>query len=347
MNVAERKFYRHLTILLVAYLLLSVIGATGYSIIEGWSWTDSLYMTVITISTVGFGEIHPLSQAGRIFTSFLIVAGVVATAYVVSTVADFIVAGEFRGHLWRKRMQDRIGKLRNHYIVCGYGRVGEQVTNELLTNAEKLVVIERQAELGPELEAINAIPVKGNATEDAVLLQAGIEKASGICCCLPNDSDNVYVALTARALNPSLTIISRANSFESERKLRIAGAHHVINPYVTSGRRMARQLIHPNILEFMDVVMHRGEVNILIEYIRLGERSQLRDKNIPATEIRRRIGANILAVRRPDGETIVNPGVELSLRAADTMIALGTPEQLDLLASEADDNRHSQTRRGQ
>ena len=184
------------------------------------------------------------------------------------------------------------------------------------------------------------IPVEGNATDDAALIRAGIERASGICCCLPNDSDNVYVALTARALNPDLTIISRANIHESERKLLIAGVNHVINPYVTSGRRMARQLIHPNILEFMDVVMHRGEVDILIEDIGVSERSSLRDQTIADTEVRRRLGANILAVRRPDGETFVNPGVEFALRAGDTLIALGTPEQLDQLATEAEDRRN-------
>ena len=344
MTVAERSFYRQLIVVTTLYILLLTLGSAGYALIEGWSWTDSLYMTVITISTVGFGEIRPLSPIGRVFTGAMIVMGISATAYTFSTVADFIVAGEFRNILWRRRMQNRIGKLTGHFIVCGYGRVGEHVVNELLENNDKLVVIELEATLGPALENLGVIPVEGNATDDASLVQAGIAQASGICCCLPNDSDNVYVALTARSLNPNLTIISRANSHESERKLQIAGANHVINPYVTSGRRMARQLIHPNILEFMDVVMHRGEVDILIEDIGLSERSSLRDQTIEGTEIRRRIGANILAVRRPDGEIFMNPSVDFALRAGDTLIALGTPDQLDLLATEADDQRHAQAR---
>lgn len=343
MTVAERSFYRHLIIVSTLYLLLLALGCAGYGLIEGWSWTDSLYMTVITISTVGFGEIRPLSPVGRVFTGAMIVMGVSATAYTFSTLADFIVAGELRNLLWRRRMQSRIGKLTGHFIVCGYGRVGDQVVNELLVNDVRLVVIEIRPGLGQELENLGVIPVEGNATDDAILIQAGIAQASGICCCLPNDSDNVYVALTARALNPNLTIISRANSHESERKLQIAGADHVINPYVTSGRRMARQLIHPNILEFMDVVMHRGEVDILIEDIAVSERSSLRDQTIAATEIRKRIGSNILAVRRSDGEIFMNP-VEFSLRAGDTLIALGTPEQLDVLATEADDRRRAETR---
>ena len=326
MTVAERSFYRKLIVVSSLYLFLLTLGSAGYALIEGWSLTDSLYMTVITISTVGFGEIRPLSPLGRVFTGAMIVMGVGATAYTFSTVADFIVAGEFRNILWRRRMQNRIGKLTGHFIVCGYGRVGEHVVTELLSNNVKLVVVETMETLGPDLENLGVIPVKGNATDDAILIQAGIAQAAGICCCLPNDSDNVYVALTARALNPDLTIISRANSHESERKLQIAGVDHVINPYVTSGRRMARQLIHPNILEFMDVVMHRGEVDILIEDIGLSERSSLRDQTIAATEIRRRIGANILAVRRHDGEILMNPAVDFALRAGDTLIALGTPD---------------------
>ena len=339
MTVTARKFYRHLIFVSALYALLLALGSGGYMVIEGWSWTDSVYMTVITISTVGFGEIRPLSPIGRVFTGGLIILGVSTTAYVFSTLADLIVAGDFRSLIWRKRMQNRIDKLNGHFIVCGYGRVGEHVVNELLANNVPLVVIEIVANLGPDLENLGVIPVEGNATDDTALIQAGIEKASGICCCLPNDSDNVYVALTARALSPNLTIISRANSHKSERKLQIAGVDQVINPYVTSGRRMARQLIHPNILEFMDVVMHRGEVDILIENIGVSERSTLRDQTIADTEVRKRLGANILAVRRPDGETFVNPGVEFALRAGDTLIALGTPEQLDHLATEADDLR--------
>jgi len=340
LTVTARRLYQHLIFVATLYLLLFGVGSGGYMLIEGWPWTDSIYMTVITISTVGFGEIRPLSPIGRVFTGGLIILGVSTTAYAISTLADVIVAGEFRGLIWRKRMQNRIDKMNGHFIVCGYGRVGEQVAKELLTNRVSLVVVEILATLGPDLENLGVIPVEGNATDDAALIRAGIERASGICCCLPNDSDNVYVALTARALNPELTIISRANSFESERKLQIAGVNHVINPYVTSGRRMARQLIHPNILEFMDVVFHRGEVDILIEDIGVGERSSLRDQTIADTEVRKRLGANILAVRRPDGETFVNPGVEFALRAGDTLIALGTPEQLNLLATEAEDRRN-------
>ena len=345
MTVTERNFYRHLVIVTVLFLLLLALGSIGYRIIEGWPWADGLYMTVITISTVGFSETRPLSPLGRIFTGTMIVMGAGATAYTFSTIADYIVSGEFRRILRRRRMQNRIDKFDGHFIVCGYGRVGSQVVKELLESNTKLVVIEIQTSLLVELENLGVILVEGNATEDSVLTRAGIEKAVGICCCLPTDSDNVFVVLTARVLNPNLTIISRANSHESEHKLQIAGADHVINPYVTSGHRMARQLLHPNIVEFMDVVMHRGKVNILIEDIRVSDESTLRDQTVAGTEIRRKIGANILAVRRFENEIFMNPGVDFRLQAGDTLIALGTLDQLDLLASMADDQRRAPTRK--
>lgn len=337
MTPLVRKFLSHFIVVVGLYLILLAVGWVGYVYIEGWSWTDSVYMTVITISTVGFGEIRPLSPTGRVFTGAMIIMGVSTTAYAFSTMANLIVTGDFRSLIWRKRMQNRIDKLRGHYIVCGFGRVGEHVVQDLMAHDEDLVLVEMLPSVRHEFENSNVIMVEGNATDDKVLLQAGIDHAAGICCCLPNDSDNVYVALTARALNPNLTIISRSNSPESERKLIIAGVDHVINPYTTSGRRMARQLVHPNILEFMDVVMHQGKLDIVIEEIEISERSPLRDVTISQTEIRKRLGANILAVRRPDGETFLNPGVEFHLRASDTLIALGTPEQLDLLATEAQD----------
>lgn len=333
------NFYRRLGIVIIIFALLLIFGTLGYVWIERWPWPDAFYMTVITISTVGFGETRPLSDTGRAFTVGMIVLGVGATAYTFSTVADYIVAGEFRGILRRQRMQNRIAKLENHYIICGYGRVGSQVVQELLETGVELVVIETQPSILKELEPLGLIPVEGNASEDSALLQAGIEKAAGLCSCLPNDADNVFVALTARTLNPNLTIIARANTQENERKLRIAGADHVINPYLISGHRMARQLVHPNVVEFMDVVMRRGEVAMLIEDIRLSDESALLNRTIAEADIRKTTGANILAVQRPGGKTFVDFDEDFLLQAGDTLIALGTPAQLDQLAERADDRR--------
>ena len=179
--------------------MLLIFGSLGYMWLEGWSWTDSLYMTVITLSTVGFGEVRQLSPTGRIFTGVMIIMGVSATAYTFSTVAEFVVTGEFRRYIRRRRMQNRNGKLIAHFIICGCGRVGKQVVKELLDADSELVAVDMLANLRTGLENLGATFVEGDATDDAVLIQAGIEKAVGICCCLPNDSDNVYIALAARA----------------------------------------------------------------------------------------------------------------------------------------------------
>lgn len=318
---------------------LLAVGTTGYIALEDWPAIDAFYMTVITISTVGFGEIRAMSNTGRLFTAVLIVSGVGAAAYTFSSVADYIVAGELRGVLRKQRMENRIRKLENHYIVCGYGRVGMQVAQELSHSRVELVLIDLANERFDEPDTSGILKVVGNASEDAVLLQAGIERAAGLCACLPHDADNVFVTLTARTLNPKLTIISRANTQENERKLRIAGADHVINPYSISGHRMARQLMHPNVVEFMDVVMRRGQVEMLIEEIRVNNESTVQDKTIAECDIRQRTGANILAVRRPGGKTFTSLGGDFVLQAGDVMIALGTPQQLDTLAQMADDQR--------
>lgn len=334
---------RRVTSVLSIFVGLLVVGTIGYMILESWTWADAFYMTVITISTVGFSEVQQLDEDGRLFTTFLIISGVGAAAYTFSTVADYIVAGELRGILRRQRMQNQIKQLKDHYIICGYGRVGSQVLQELIHHNTKLVVIEIDPEHASELEGLGVFPIVGNASEDAVLIQAGIERASGLCACLPQDADNVFVTLTARTLNPNLTIIARANTQENERKLRIAGADHVINPYSISGHRMARQLVHPNVVEFMDVVMRRGQVEIRIGEILVNPHSHLQKKTIAESDVRRRTGVNVLAVRRPGGQTSTILDGDFVLQAGDTLIALGTPAQLDALAELADEQTRAKS----
>lgn len=324
---------------LAAALLLS--GTIGYMLIEGWGWHDAFFMTVITLSTVGYGEVRPLTGLGEVFTIVLILLGVGGVAYTFSTLADYIVAGELNGLLRRQRMMRDIGKLRKHYIICGYGRVGQQVARGLRANRYDVVIIDAGEERVAEFEAEGLHYIIGDAANDAVLQQAGIEHASGLCTCLPNDATNVFVVLSARTFNPDLFIISRGNLPESERKLRIAGANQVINPYTITGHRMAAQLLHPSVVEFLDVVMRSGDLELRIEEIKVGADSSMNGKSLIECNVRGDTGVNVLAIRRHDGRLYTHFPADFTLVAEDLLIGLGTQPQLSRLAQRAGDERHA------
>ena len=335
----ELNLSRRLLVVVGLFAGLMLAGTIGYILIEGWSWQDSLFMTVITLSTVGFGEVRPLSTGGEIFTIALIVMGVGGAAYTFSTVADYIVAGELRGVLRRQRMQKKINQLTGHYIVCGYGRVGKRVALDLKDNGAEVVLVELDAESALSMDKHSFPHVIGDASDDVILRQAGIERAKGFCSCLPSDAENVFAVLTARTLNKNLTIIARADKMNSERKLLVAGADHVISPHAIGGHRMASQLLHPNVMEFLDVVMRQGNLELWIEEIVVHHGSDLEDHTLADGRIRTRTGANVLAVRRPDGTTFTDPGGSFTVQYRDCFIALGTPEQLISLADLANDSR--------
>ncbi len=335
----ELSLSRRLLVVVGLFAGLMLAGTIGYILIEGWSWPDALFMTVITLSTVGFGEVRPLSTGGEIFTIGLIVLGVGGAAYTFSTVADYIVAGELRGVLRRQRMQKKINQLTGHYIVCGYGRVGKRVALDLTDNGAEVVLVELDPESVASMDKHGFPHVIGDASDDVILRQAGIERAKGFCSCLPSDAENVFAVLTARTLNKNLTIIARADKVNSERKLLVAGADHVISPHAIGGHRMASQLLHPNVMEFLDVVMRQGNLELWIEEVVVHHGSDLEDHTLADGRIRTRTGANVLAVRRPDGTTFTDPGGSFTVQYQDCFIALGTPEQLTSLANLANDGR--------
>jgi len=320
------RLNRRLWAVLIMVNGLLAVGTAGYKLIEGWSWHDALFMTVITLSTVGYGEVRPLSGIGELFTIVLILLGVGGVAYTFSTLADYFIAGELNGILQRQRMARTISKLRNHYIICGYGRVGQQVVQGLRANRYDVVVIDSTDDYVAEFEKEGIHYVIGDAASDPILQQAGIERASGLCTCLPNDATNVFVVLSARTFNPNLFIISRSNQPESERKLRIAGANQVINPYLITGHRMAAQLLHPSVVEFLDVIMRSGELELRIEEIKIGPASAMNGRT--------------LAVRRHDGKLFTYLPAEFTLESGDVLVGLGTQPQLSLLAQQAADERH-------
>ncbi len=314
------------------FISVVLLGTLGYSLLEGWPLVDAFYMTIITLSTVGFGEVRPLSPSGRLFTIILIMVGVGGGAYLFSTVADFIITGELRGTLRRRRMEKQIERLRDHYIICGFGRVGQQVAAEIRQAGKPLVVIDDSPEAVQRMEEAGYLYVQGDAAEDEVLRAAGIARASGLVACVDSDAENVYVVLSARALRPDLVIVARANSVDSERKLRQAGATHVVSPYAIGGRRMATMLLHPHVVDFLDVLMHSSELELMMEEIRVGPNGELAGKTVSEADVRQRTGANILAVKGYRGKLFRKLEPDFRFAPDDVLIALGTREQLNELA---------------
>jgi voltage-gated potassium channel len=308
-------------------------GTLGYMLLEGWDFVESLYMTVITLSTVGFSEVRPLSQVGRVFTAGLIVAGVGAVTYLFAAISQYIISGELTGSLRKARMQQRIDDLSGHYVICGYGRVGQQVQLDLESKGRQCVVVEADENALKESPP-RTLVVVGDAADDDVLLRAGIERASGLVAATGDDATNLFVALSAHTLNLDLPIVARANDPATEPKLIRAGATHVISPYTLSGRRIARQLLYPSVTDFLDVVMHSGGLELWLEECHVGSGSELHNKTAHEAEVRKLTGANVLAVRRHDEGTIMtNPPVEMRFEPGDVLIALGTRTQLEALES--------------
>lgn len=323
---------RRLTWFLAALFAIASIGTLGYMVIEGWSLTESFYMTVITLSTVGFSEVRELSSTGRLFTTGLIVAGVAAVAYVFSAFGQYVISGELTGTIRSRRMQQRIDALNKHYLICGYGRVGQQVARDLQNKGQQCVIIERHeselADADPDL-----LRVIGAADDDEVLKRAGIDRAAGLVAATGDDPTNLYVTLSAHTLNPQAVIVARANDPAAEPKLLRAGASHVISPYTISGRRIATQLLYPSLTDFLDVVMHSGTLELWLEECIVWAGSDLHNKTVAEASVRSRYGANVLAVRRAraGGGIVTNPPADLRFEPGDVLIALGTREQLAAL----------------
>jgi len=328
--------------LIAIMILLPVVmigGTVGYVLLEKWPLLDAFYMTVITLSTVGFGEVRPMHQTGRPFTSVLIFIGVGGVAYTLGTITEYLVTGELQGTLRRRRMQKEIDRLSGHFIVCGFGRVGRQVAAELRRCQMSVVVIETNPEEEEECTRSGYHFIEGDASDDAVLVRAGIERARGLVAAVDSDAANVYVSLSAHALNPSLPIVARADQPDAEAKLRKAGATHVISPYAVGGMRMASLLLHPNVIDFLDLVMRDEELQLWLDEIRIAPESELDGKTLEEMQVRKRTGANVLGMRRGGGGIVVNWAAEMRIEAGDVLVALGTRDQLDALAALAGQRR--------
>lgn len=314
-----------------AIAVVLVAGTVGYMLLEGWTLLEGLYMTVTTIATVGFGEVRPLSDQGRVFTILLIISGCGVMAFLLGTIVEYVVSGELTGALRRRRVLHAIEQLRDHYIVCGHGRVGNEVVHDLEEAGVPVVIIDR-TQPADELAHGHQF-VEGDAADDQVLLKAGVDRARGLVAATGDDNANIVVTLTARALNPALVIVARASHGGAESKLLRAGATHVISPYRIGGRRMATQLLHPRVNDFLDRVMHSREVEFWLEETRVEPGSPLAGCAIREARIADQTGVNLLALSRQGGGTLLtNPGAETQLEAGDVLIGFGTREQLGELA---------------
>ena len=327
MQGSGRRSDRRARQLLLAVLFLAfvaAVGVTGYTLLEGWSLGDALYMTIISITTTGFREVRDLSPAGRILTSFVIVGGIAAVAFVAGRLLQFAIESYI---LRRGRMNRTIARLRDHVIICGYGRMGRHIAEDLTEAKVPFVIVEKDPDLATRLEELGYNYLVGDASSDALLSQAGVERARGLVAVLSSDAENVYTTLTARSLNSTVSIVARALTDESEPKLRTAGADRVIKPYELVGRRIAQLIIRPTMVEFVDTVASAGSDEITMEEMAVAEGCSLAGVRLGDTSIRRDLNVIVVAIRRED-QLIYNPGADAVFQAEDRIIAIGRTEQV-------------------
>jgi voltage-gated potassium channel len=317
-------------VVMLAFALL--YGTVGFIVLEGFSLVNAVYMTVTTLTTVGFGEIEPLSPAGRIFTITLIGVGFVAVFSLLAVLTGMLASGELGRSLSRRGMKHRIDVLRDHYIICAYGRVGRAAVEELTSQGADVVVVEIKAELEPELHRSGVPFILDDPSREKVLERAGLSRARALLCAVDSDAANVYITLLARARNPDLFIIARASSPESVEALRRAGVNRVVSPYRLSGARMASLALRPALLEFVDMVSVAPDLRI--EELLVGDHSAIAGKTVRDVAAPYP-GVMILAVRSPDGELLVPPRAETGLSAGDLLILLGPVDALSRLAEQA------------
>ncbi|MCB0459525.1 MAG: potassium channel protein [Flavobacteriaceae bacterium] len=325
MNVFKSKIYKAILLLL---LVLS-IGVVGYMYFGDDTFINALYMTVITITTVGFGEVHPLSPSERLFTIFLILMSVVLLGYAVSILTEYIASGEFFEKMKFKKVQKKIESLNGHTVVCGYGRNGKQAVAKLKKFKKPLVVIESDQERIREIERENLLYIEGNATDDDVLQRSCIVNASSLICALPSDADNLFIVLSARQMNKNMTIVSRASNDSSDAKLRIAGADNVIMPDKLGGDHMASLLVTPDIVEFVDKLAVDAENAAHLEEILVDNLpKEFLLKSIRDLDVRRKTGCTVIGFKTPDNEYVINPEADTQLMTNSKLIVLGSLEQI-------------------
>lgn len=317
--------------LLALLFIATLTGATvGYVIIEDFGWLDAAYMAVVTVSTVGFEEVRPLSDEGRVFTMFVILVGVGAIAFAATTLGQYIISGELRGALASRRMNHKLHSLAGHHIVAGYGRTGREAASQLIRNGLEVVIVEADnAEAERVAEDGRFTVLCGDAGNDDVLREAGIERATGLIACVAPESANLMVVLSARALNPDVHIVARSDTDETRPKLITAGANRVLSLHNLTGRRLAHMSVMPTVVDFLDMVLHDDSMEMWLEDFAVEARSHADGLSIRDMAVRDPMGASILGLRHKNGEMRVSPSPDEVLQPGDIVVALGTREQLD------------------
>jgi voltage-gated potassium channel len=324
----SHRMPNNLKIALISILILIVIGTAGFYFIEGWNVLESFYTTVMTLTTIGYGDFAPKTRGGMLFTVMLVIFGVGTMLYTVGLVAQTMVEGRLTMLLGRGKMEKTIDKMKNHYIVCGCGRIGYLICRELAAEKVDFVVVDNNPEVIQKIGEEGFVYFRGDAIHDKCLIGAGIKRARGIVCVLPTDAQNLYVILTAKELNPDIWILSRSEEEESEHRLLRAGANRVMSPYTLGGTRMAMAILRPAMLDFIEITTRRQSLELRMDELEICEGSELIGKSLEDSEIRQRYGLIIVAVKKDSGKMIFNPVASYVIQKGDKLIALGEDENV-------------------
>ncbi|HUV04445.1 MAG TPA: NAD-binding protein [Armatimonadota bacterium] len=325
--------FRQLRFAAFVVVVLLGLGTVGYIYIEGWSILDALYMTVITLTTIGYEVVKPLSTAGKVFTIVLALAGVsILFTVVFWVVGNAIEVASQEKHLfWRRRMEKAIRGVKDHYIICGHGRMGQAIAAEFRARKVPFVVVENNPEQLPRLVAEKVLFVEGDATDEKSLLAAGVERAKGLITVAPTDADNTFIVLTAKGINPNLFVVARSITIEDEPKLRRAGADRVMSPYVLGGKRMAWSVLRPNVVAFLEGAMQSESLQLEITEVTVTGDSEFANKTIRESRIREKSGATVIALKSRSGAMTSSPSPDVEIEEGDVLVAVGTPHQLEVL----------------
>jgi voltage-gated potassium channel len=312
----------------VALVLIVAGGTTGFVVVEHYSWFDAFYMTLITISTVGYAEVHPLSHAGRVFNSFLIFFGVIIMLLAVGGMTQVIIELELNQYFQKRRSKKMIESLHDHYIVCGFGRVGRGAASELRRAKAPFLIVDNNEERVEGAIHAGMLAVLADATSDETLRDAGIMRAKGLIATLQSDADNLFVILSAKALKPTLLVSTRITTEQTESKMRLAGADYVFAPYDMTGNKMAQVMLKPHVFQFIDFTTKSIGLNVGIEQLRVPQSSNMASKSLEELQIRKELGVIVLAIRKSDGQMLFNPPADAAIDGGDYLIVMGEAANL-------------------